>query len=961
MRFWLWFSRMSCPTVSPARLVVVAEPLEARIAPALYFLSGSAMLGAVVTDDKGTVVSDGVAASSVGATTAVLLKAGDSLVLDTDGDHVLDMGEVTYLKVTGGKAMVFATDLNASTSFSANEITGVAVSDGFKGVIEGDVNGDIGTLLDKDGQFTKTTLQDASIAGVTVSGRITGNLSAGKNISHVVIGADATGTGFGVSKILVGSQASEDGFNFSGEASESFTPGFDFVKAGEAGGSIGDVTVYKGAQQIFAGTGSSVTKGKGGQGGSISKLTLIDAVAEYEIRGGNGGSSTAAKGIGGTGGAVTDVKATFTTASAKPIDTGVGKIAAGNGGDGYLGGQGGALNRINFKYQTDVLHWFYFNGGGGGVATAGGSGGNGGAATNIAVTGTGLVDFVGIYGGYGTNAGINGNGRGGTGGKVQHATYSALGGQYAPYATSGNGGDGVGTGNGGASGAVDDVVFTMGNTRAGEGVVSGSGGDSPMGIGGASGAVSRIHITAGTTTNQTRDGALFLGSGEAGIGGKQGGASGSVSNSSITATGTTADGIQVYTSTGGVGAKGGASGKISNVTITHAGSNSEISIIGSNGGEGTSGDGGAAGSISGAKITATSGTFNLMKIQGGQGGTGLGKNGGKGGAVSASSIAAAAGVTGNKLEITGGAGGLGTHDGLGGAGGSVTASKLSAATALTGDATVRAGAGGSSQDEGGRGGASGAVTNLQLALPDSVVFVLGGNANSTQANGGTGKKSAGGAGGAITGVTGSVGTLIATAGYGGSAVDGKGGAGGNISGIKLTAVSDFVRIIKAGDGGSGAIASKGGSISNVKVPGDIGDFSSNFGINSTSNTGMGGLVSGLGGQVTGGGFAANGGISGISATRIAAILAGAPGAWGTNGLTELNAVSKISGLKDVTKIGADVNTDTMFTFTDSATGPNPANNQFLLGDGDTAIDGLVIVAKGKFLSTVVSLKKIEVG
>ena len=106
---------------------------------------------------------------------------------------------------------------------------------------------------------------------------------------------------------------------------------------------------------------------------------------------------------------------------------------------------------------------------------------------------------------------------------------------------------------------------------------------------------------------------------------------------------------------------------------------------------------------------------------------------------------------------------------------------------------------------------------------------------------------------------------------------------------------------------------------------------------------MGGIVAGFGGRV--GGVidtTKNGSVTGVTADRIAAIVAGAANA---NALTTDNAVSKITGIKALV-IGADLNGNGSFNFTDNPGGPHPANGLFLLGDGDTALDGLVIVKTG---------------
>src|SRR3954471_23231412 len=121
--------------MNPASLRI--EPLESRIAPAVFFLSGTAN---TVSNSAGTDVNVAADAAAYGAGVAVKLMSGDSLVLDANGNHVLDAGEITYAKVTGGQATLFATELNSNAGFSADEITGLAVSNGFKAMITGDVN-----------------------------------------------------------------------------------------------------------------------------------------------------------------------------------------------------------------------------------------------------------------------------------------------------------------------------------------------------------------------------------------------------------------------------------------------------------------------------------------------------------------------------------------------------------------------------------------------------------------------------------------------------------------------------------------------------------------------------------------------------------------------------------------------------------------------------------------------------
>ena len=67
------------------------EILESRIAPALFFVSGTNL---TIVDDTSAHASaiNALAATTAGATAAVDLHAGDTLVFDANGDHKLDAG-----------------------------------------------------------------------------------------------------------------------------------------------------------------------------------------------------------------------------------------------------------------------------------------------------------------------------------------------------------------------------------------------------------------------------------------------------------------------------------------------------------------------------------------------------------------------------------------------------------------------------------------------------------------------------------------------------------------------------------------------------------------------------------------------------------------------------------------------------------------------------------------------------
>jgi hypothetical protein len=245
------------------------------------------------------------------------------------------------------------------------------------------------------------------------------------------------------------------------------------------------------------------------------------------------------------------------------------------------------------------------------------------------------------------------------------------------------------------------------------------------------------------------------------------------------------------------------------------------------------------------------------------------------------------------------------------------------------------------------GGASGSIKEFELVAPNAELIF---NQNTTGGSGGSAPTSKGGKGGDVTHLHGTAGKLSVFAPRGGNAT-GVGGNGGSIKNLDITDVATFVRLIKAGDGGNGNTAGSGGSLTDIKVAGDIGDFTSDFQISATS--GMGGLIAGRAGISNGIVAAAkNGSIATVQAERIAAILAGAPA---SNALTADNAVIKITGITGATQIGADVNTNTTFDFTDSGV------NGFNLGEGDTALDGLVIVKTGQFVNPPVTpLKLVEV-
>src|SRR4051794_35776252 len=131
------------------------EILESRIAPALFFVS-SASLSVVDAhgNDAMNLANETTANSVAGTDVALLLGRGDQLVFDANHNHRLDARDSILISVTAGRAMAFLHDTDGDHAFGRGDVTGLAVGQGFHAKIAGDINGDIVTALDADGNFT---------------------------------------------------------------------------------------------------------------------------------------------------------------------------------------------------------------------------------------------------------------------------------------------------------------------------------------------------------------------------------------------------------------------------------------------------------------------------------------------------------------------------------------------------------------------------------------------------------------------------------------------------------------------------------------------------------------------------------------------------------------------------------------------------------------------------------------
>jgi hypothetical protein len=524
----------------------------------------------------------------------------------------------------------------------------------------------------------------------------------------------------------------------------------------------------------------------------------------------------------------------------------------------------------------------------------------------------------------------------------------------------------------------------------------GAGGDaSATGIGGKGSTVSALTIKA----NLFVEVGIYAGIGGTGATGGEGG-----SVTGLTATASADDArFGVYAGRGGSGGTGGLGGSVSKAKIAFpAGALDEVEISAGSGGAGAAGRGGNGGTASDIAISSAMGTLiEGMYIYGGRGESSSSSHGGDGGGVARVAVKTD-GVL-EYFEIQAGrGGGTNSSSGNGGDGGGVETVSLAAPGGLSYGLYIEAGTGAHAGITSGTAGDGGAVRNLTIATgfgsgrsmdiysgnggsaaiggqagniesvkisdPWSAIygFYAGDGGSSEGANGakaggnvsgvafkaplaraevfsgrgGNAVSAAGGAGGDISGITGTIGLIIVEAGYGGDSTNNVGGNGGSVHDLKLTA-TQTVQYIRAGDGGysNNGLGGNGGSISRIKIGGDIGNFSASFGI-----YGMGGLIAGQGRE----GINSNGSVESVSASRIAAIFAG----------NESSVLSTNAAVKSIAKItarviGADLNGDGQFAFSETGA------SGYILNSLDAAIDGLVVVRNGGFDDATVSVAPLK--
>ena len=858
----------------PTRMI---EILESRIAPARVIIAGIPnSLGVVDTDlneapfvntedsplDPFSNPATGVGPGLVGVadTFYLRLSKGDKLQLfrTSAGASVED-----FITVQSGNIVVFFIDKPDTNGIRDNElseaeIVGIAAGKGAKFELKAALAGDIVYNLNEQGTsnladdsliMNGATTPGVNIPGFTVGSsvgstilnagipeRVGGKVLASGNIANVVISGD-------VGAILSGSAGNAETFNFfpnyigagglivdtpGGNGVFNFTPA-----AGKVGSSVQSVIVNSITDRIEAGVG-----GEGGAGGSIKKIFVRNDSDGFELRAGDGGTTSPTKKNGGKGGLIDNVTISgavdFTANDLVQLNAGLG----GDSTDAGSGGAGGNVSNIFVGYTLLNGERLLSNGilrdnvlitsGTGGNGKTGGKGGMISTIDILTSTPEGPGDEISVIAGDGGNSVTAASGKAGLGGSIQKSVIrnveASIGADIGIRA--GDGGSSLGQGVGAGGGSVS-VVSVLGRQIQ---VDAGDGSDGKTG--GKGGGLSKITI-------EQRDGvvadALVF---NAGIGGD------------------------------GNGGNAGKGGDISVISVV----NSDVNVleinsgIKGNGGDSVTGRGGAGGNVTGVAVLDSDANgvrgLNLMTIRSGAGGDGD-KGGGNGGALTSFSI------VGLNIEpaVIGGDGGRSTLLGKGGAGGNISKIEV----AINGEVTklvggvrlgvsastfITAGHGGDGAGISGAGGAGGTVATASVNTPGFGVIEAGAGGS------GFGARAAAGKGGSVllAGVFAGVGEGRLIAGDAG-AMGSRAAAGGSVAGTsaKLNGLFAFQGLtIQAGDGSAGGA---GGSISNIGygsteddlVPTPRGNILIQAGNGSASpdgkSVGKGGSITNVGGAV----------------------------------------------------------------------------------------------------------------
>ncbi len=562
---------------------------------------------------------------------------------------------------------------------------------------------------------------------------------------------------------------------------------------GGIGGAIRSLLILDAATlEMKAGDGGNSHGGASGAGGNLDSITVFN-VGSALLKAGDGGEGdTSALAAGGKGGNVTKI----TLGSGDPLSgkavTGNVMILAGQGGDSALsrGGVGGLVSTVvagNFLNFSGSLSIHAGRGGDSYAPVPSMAGGVGGATTAVTLKGVNGSISIQSGGGGSAVAGIGGNG-----GSITNIV-STNGGILSAIAGEGGLATGVGSkGKGGIGGLINGLTAEMNNSGYSN-IFAGNGGSSVGGAGGAGGAIANVSLKLNPSNNTGGDDTL---------------------------------GVVVQTGKGGSGASGGVGGLLSLFQATGIydqaiGSETVINsiallLVAGDGGDGSLTTGGAGGAIRLSKTQfgishidpdSANGMFTPfdegLRVFAGNGGDGF-TRGGVGGLVSGVKAANTTSAFGNLIPVN-----------------------------LLGGAYIKAGDGGDTVK--GAAGAGGAISALNLGVEDPGTTTTG-NLRIQSGNGGTAITGTGGHGGTVTGST-----LIAitgndTAGYATLVTSGNGGDGtiragngGRIASLIITlpqvgvgnsAPNIYSGVFIAGSGGDGTGALKsyggiGGAIASI--------------------------------------------------------------------------------------------------------------------------------------------------
>ena len=488
---------------------------------------------------------------------------------------------------------------------------------------------------------------------------------------------------------------------------------------GAKGGGISGSTLLGYEARVLAGDGSGGRVG--GRGGDVTDLEFVrdDAILTHAalIDAGKGGDATERK--AGKGGNVLNVRSLATDVFSFVINSGV----QGDGGTSIAGkgGKGGKVQGISL-FDTDTGNLIA-----GTISVRAGTGGDGGSAGGAGgiLAGANITSLnAHIIAGAGDGGDATLSGKGGKGGRMTLAQFTADGTVPDPMdptievdvfgrATSGNGGAARGSGAGGAGGLVKLVNMNVDGAAS---LIAGAGGNGQDGIGGTKAGKGGSIDTSGIFA---RDGAGVLQAGDAGLLGGRPAKGGSIIGKAagVVVPGATLSGLRAATNLlieAGDGSGGGAGGNIRNIAygstadsltptpsgniMVTAGNGSALGGFAGRGGSiakvfgsvssvdpgnpgGTAvtsfraGDGGGAqrsgagGSITDVLLTLGGGPGVLLTIQAGDAGDTSGVRGAPGGSVRDIGVTDLNGATNFRSIAAGDGGDAGA---IGGRGGSLT-------------------------------------------------------------------------------------------------------------------------------------------------------------------------------------------------------------------------------------------------------------------------------------------------